>query len=97
MPPTVEQVEALVEAMPARYRAMVVLAAGTGLRQGEAFGLTLDRVDFLRRQLKVDRQIVLLPGSGPVLASPKTMASYRTIPLPAVVLDALAAHLAPSR
>src|SRR5256885_14321843 len=73
---------------------MVVLAAGTGLRQGEAFGLTLDRLDMLRRSLRVDQQLVLLPGSGPVLGPPKTAASHRTVPLPQVVLDALAIHLA---
>jgi integrase len=88
-----EVVQAIMEAVPDRYRALVVLAAGTGLRQGECFGLTLDRVDFLRRQLTVDRQLVLLPGSGPALGAPKTQASYRVVPLPAVVLDALAAHL----
>jgi integrase len=87
-------VKALVEAVPDRYRALVILAAGTGLRQGECFGLTLDRVDFLRRQLTVDRQLVLLPGSQPVLSAPKTRASYRVVPLPAVVVDALAAHVA---
>ncbi len=32
---TLEAVEALTEAMPERYRALVTLAAGTGLRQGE--------------------------------------------------------------
>ena len=37
--------------MPARYKALVVLAAGTGLRQGECFGLTVDRVDLLRRTI----------------------------------------------
>jgi integrase len=87
-------VQAIIEAVPDRYRALVVLAAGTGLRQGECFGLRLDKVDFLRRQLKVDGQLVLLPGAAPVLAPPKTQASYRTVPLPAVVLDALAAHVA---
>jgi integrase len=33
-PLATEQVEALITAMPDRYRALVVLAAGTGLRQG---------------------------------------------------------------
>lgn len=93
-PLATEIVEKLIDAVPARYRALVVLGAGTGLRQGEAFGLTLDRVDFLRRTLKVDRQIVLLPGADPYLAPPKTKDSHRTIPLPKVVIDALAAHLA---
>jgi integrase len=89
-----EVVEAIIDAVPDRYRALVVLAAGTGLRQGECFGLTIDRIDFLRRQVTVDRQLVLLPGSGPVLGPPKTQASYRAVPLPVVVLDALAAHVA---
>lgn len=93
-PLAVEVVQAITEAMPTRYRALVTLAAGTGLRQGECFGLTVDRVDFLRRTLKVDRQLVLLPGGPPDFGPPKTQASYRTVPLPAVVVDALAAHLA---
>jgi integrase len=61
-PLTVDAVQALTEAMPGRYRALITLAAGTGLRQSEAFGLGLDRVDFLRRQLTVDRQLITLPG-----------------------------------
>lgn len=71
-----------------------VLAASTGLRQGEALGLTVDRVDFLRRTATVDRQLVLLPGREPYLAPPKTEASMRMIPLTRVAIEALAAHLA---
>lgn len=93
-PLTLEAVEALTGAMPPRLRALVTLTAGTGLRQGEAFGLTVDRVNFLRRALTVDRQLVLLPGREPYLAPPKTAASVRTVPLPRVVVDSLAAHLA---
>lgn len=93
-PLSTDQVESMIEAVPARYRALVVLAAGTGLRQGEAFGLEVGRVDFLRRTLRIDQQLVLLPGAPPVLSPPKTTASYRTVPLPQVVVDALAAHLA---
>jgi integrase len=93
VPLETEVVEALISSVPARYTALVLLAAGTGMRQGECFGLTADRVEFLRRQVKVDRQLVLLPGGGPVFGPPKTQASYRTIPLPRVVIDALAAHM----
>ncbi len=93
VPLSTEAVQALAEAVPERYRALVVLAAGTGLRQGEAFGLTLDRVDFLRRTVTVDRQLVLVPGRAPFHAPPKTSASYRTVPLPQVVAEALAEHL----
>jgi len=82
-----------VEAVPPRYRALVIAAAGTGMRQGECFGLTLDRIDFLRRTVRVDRQLVLLARKPAFLAPPKTVASHRTVPLPQVVLTALAEHV----
>ena len=56
--------------------------------------LTVDRIDFLRRVANVDRQLVTVSGHPPFLAPPKTAASVRSIPLPIVVIDALAAHLA---
>ena len=93
-PISTEQVHALIEAVPERYRALVLLAAGSGMRQGEVFGLTVDRVDFLRRSLTVDRQLVGISGRVPYFGPPKTAASVRVIPLPTVVVDALAAHLA---
>jgi integrase len=71
---------------------MVTLMAGTGLRPGEVAGVTVDRVDFLRRTLRVDRQ--LLQTRPPSFGPPKTQASFRTVPLPQVVVDALAAHMA---
>jgi integrase len=92
-PLPIPTVEALVASAPDRYRALVILAAGTGMRQGECFGLTVDRIDFLRRQVTVNRQLVLVPKTGPEFGPPKTAASYRTIPLPAVVVEALARHL----
>jgi integrase len=92
--PEPKRVEALIAAVPERYRALVVLAAGTGLRHGEALGLEVEAVDWLRRTLDVCQQLVTMPGQPPYLAPPKTPSSYRTVPLPRVVIDALAAHLA---
>lgn len=94
VPLEVAQVDAITATLPARYRALVTLAAGTGLRQGECFGLTVDRVDFLRRTIRVDRQLILAPGQPWRFAPPKTAASVRTVPMPKTVGDALAAHLA---
>ncbi len=88
-----EQVRAVIAAVPMRYRALVVTAAGTGLRQGEVFGLTLPHVDFLRKRLHVVQQLVLVQNRPPFLAAPKTPSSVRTVPLPDVVIDALALHL----
>ncbi len=93
VPLATSAVWSLAASVPQRHSALVTLAAGTGLRQGEAFGLTSDRVNFLRRTLTVDRQLLLLPGQGPRHAPPKTRASYRVLPLPQVVLESLAEHL----
>ena len=94
VPLTTEQVSAVRDALPPDLRALVTLAAGTGMRQGECFGLTVDRVRFLERSVKVDRQLVTVSGKPSTFGPPKTNASNRTIPLPQVVVDALAAHLA---
>ena len=94
VPLTTEQVSAVRDALPPILQALVTLAAGTGMRQGECFGLTVDRVRFLERTVTVDRQLVTLARQAPCLGPPKTRASNRTIPLPQVVVDALAAHLA---
>jgi integrase len=84
----------LVDAVEPRYRALIVLGAGTGLRHGEAVGVELDQVDFLRRTLDVRQQLVVVAREEPKVAPPKTAGSYRTVPLPRVVLGALAAHVA---
>jgi len=76
-----DHVLALVRAMPGRYRLAVVLAAMAGLREGEALGLTVPCVDFLRRRIKVQRQ-----SQGRELAPLKTRASMRTVPADDMVL-----------
>lgn len=93
-PPTVEVVRAIDAAAPERFRAAITLGAGAGLRQGEVFGLTADRIDFLRRQIVVDRQLVTPKSGAPFLGPPKRPASVRTIPVGRIVTDVLAAHLA---
>lgn len=54
VPPEAADVAALAAAVPGRYRALVVLFAGTGLRIGEALGLEVGDVDFLRRTVRVE-------------------------------------------
>ncbi len=93
-PLTVEQVRQVAAAAPDRLRALVLTAAGTGLRSGELLGLTVDSIDFLRRELHVRQQLVYVPGTAPFIGEPKTPESKRTVPLPRFVVDALAEHLA---
>lgn len=92
-PMSVDQVLVLAGAMPQRYRAAVIAAAGLGVRQGELFGLTVDRVDWLRRTVRVDRQLVTTAGVAPGFGPTKTPSSVRTIPAPTTVLEALTEHL----
>jgi integrase len=94
VPLTDEETWALADNIAEHLRAGVIVAAGTGLRQGELFGLTRDRIDFLRRELRIDQQLWTPPRGKPVLKAPKTRNSYRTIALPRVVVDAIAAHVA---
>jgi integrase len=95
-PLTTAQVDALADAMPAELRALVVVAAGTGMRQGEILGLTRDRLRLLGRnpEVVVDRQLVTQAGGLTSFGPTKTRASNRTIPLPRVVIAALNDHIA---
>lgn len=80
-PPTLHQLQSLAEGLPCRYRALVSIGASTGMRQGECFGLTLDRVDFSRKQIRIDRQLVTDGHGTPSFGPPKTRASVRTVPV----------------
>lgn len=79
------------DALPPRYRALVTLAAGCGLRQGEAFGLAVEDIDFLRLVVHVRRQVKLI-GSQLVFAPPKYR-KERDVPLPDGIALDLSAHI----
>jgi integrase len=93
VPLTVAEVRALADAAPAPLAAAVVVCAATGLRQGELFGLTGDRVAWLRRELVVDRQLLTPQKGAPALGPCKTARSVRTVPLAVHALDSLAQHV----
>ena len=88
------EVRAMIATVNPRYSALLLLIAGTGVRPAEALGLTADRVLFLKRQVRIDRQLVTVANRAPFLAPPKTPQSVRTIPAPQAVFDALAHHMA---
>ena len=93
IPLTVAEVQSLAEAAPPELYAAVILTACTGLRQGELFGLTADRVKWLRRELVVDRQLVTPNRGAPALGPCKTARSVRTVPVVDHALKALAQHV----
>lgn len=95
VPFTPEEIDRLIEAAAPSFAVALVLGARCGLRDGEAAGLTVDRVDFLRRELTVDRQLVTGRSGGlPTSFGPlKTANSYRTVPLADSTVTVLAVLL----
>lgn len=91
VPLSVTQVRDLADHVPARCRAMVLAQAGLGLRVGELLGLSVADVDFLRHVVHVRRQ---LSRDTRRLDPCKTPRSVRNVPLPDVVAEALAKHIA---
>ena len=69
------------------------MGAAAGLRQAEATGLTVDRLNQLGRSLTVDRQILAPTAEVPMFGPPKTAKSFRTVPLGDVAVEEIAAHL----
>ncbi|MEU3528986.1 site-specific integrase [Streptomyces sp. NPDC038707] len=86
-----ERVLAVREALPERYRLLVVLGAGLGLRQGEAFGLALEDIDFAKEVVHVQRQVKVV-GAKLCFALPKGR-KVRDVPLPSSVARAIRQHM----
>ncbi len=88
---TEDEILALADAMPPRYRAFVLTAGYTGLRIGELAALRVRHVNFPRRVLAVEET---LTDQGRIqFGPPKTKAGRRTISVPASIVDELASHV----
>ena len=93
VPWTMERVLAARDAMPVEHAAMVDVAFGCGLRQGECFGLALGAIDFLGRTVNVTLQVRLL-DSGELVFAPPKRGKVRDVPLQEYDSLQLAAHIA---
>ncbi|XTZ16506.1 tyrosine-type recombinase/integrase [Micromonospora echinospora] len=82
----------LLPTVPERYRALVALAAGTGLRWGECAGLRWDAVDLDAAIVRVVRVAEEVSGHVTLKPYPKSRAGRRTVPLPPFVVQALNEH-----
>lgn len=74
-----------------RLYALWLLLVSTGLRRGEALGLTWADIDFERKQLRVRRNLQRIRREL-VFGTPKTARSLRTISLPDGCVTALREH-----
>jgi integrase len=92
---TVDQLAAIANRVPTRYRALVLVAAYGGLRWGELVGLRRKRIDLEAGTVTVAEQLLEVNGAFSV-GPPKSAAGRRTVTLPTVVVVALAEHLVKS-
>ncbi|MBA3361755.1 MAG: site-specific integrase [Acidimicrobiia bacterium] len=90
---TADEVHELADATEPRYRALVLTAAFTGLRWGEAAGLRAKRLDLSAARLTVAEVLSEVRGELSFKA-PKTAASRRTLALPSLLVEELRSHLA---
>lgn len=86
------EVGRLLAASEPRMQAFVAVCAFAGLRLGEAAGLQVDDIDFLRRRLHVSRQVQKRRGGPSELKAPK-YESARAVFLSDELLQLLAAHV----
>lgn len=75
-----EFVDQLLPSVPVRYRALVGVAGGAGLRWGEAVGLRWDAVDLPATTLRVVRTVVEVSGYVSDKPYPKSRAGRREVP-----------------
>jgi integrase len=92
-PATPQQIATIVENMPEKYRALILLAAWCGLRWGEVSELRRKDVDLASMTVGVERAVVWRKGQ-PTVGTPKSRAGVRTIALPPNLRPALRRHLA---
>ena len=94
--PTAAQVSAVMTGANPGFQAFVAMAAFAGLRLGEAAGLQVAEINFLRRSLDVRRQ-VQRAGVGAVEVRAPKYGSERLVYLPDSQLEVLAGHIAQHR
>ena len=91
---TAPEVFALAAAVPARFRAMVLVAAFGSLRFGEVIALRRRDIDLDTGTITITRAYVEARGIGPVIGPPKSAAGRRTVTIPVALVDVLREHMA---
>jgi integrase len=89
------QASRLADTVPSRFRALILLGAFTSLRWGELVNVTRADVDLVTGSVLVARTLTERDdGTLDAEGTPKSDAGRRRIAIPALVLPALAAHIA---
>lgn len=76
---------------PLRWRCMMMLFVQTGIRRGEACGLTWEDIDFEASTISIRRNVTYSKEHGVIVGKLKTQNSLRTLPLPQRIVQELRA------
>jgi integrase len=91
-PADLTELEAIVKAMPERYRVMVLFASWCALRFGELAELRRGDVDTRAGVLRIRRAVVRAEGQV-IVGTPKTDAGTRDVAIPPHLLPMVTEHL----
>lgn len=87
-----EELDALAEAVPAKFRGLILTLGYTGLRIGEAAALRVGRVDTMRSTLHIIESATEVGGK--IIWGPTKGKRNRTVHMTPTLRDELVAHLA---
>lgn len=90
-----EQAAQLLSALdtePLRYRALFTLILFTGMRRGEALGLTWEDIDLKNGIVNINKSSLYLPERGIFENDTKTESSHRIIKIPETATELLRLH-----
>lgn len=90
---TVAELDKLVEAIPERYEALVLLGAWCALRFGELSALRRSDLDLKSGIVHVRRAVTTVKGQT-IVGEPKSDAGRRSVTIPPHIIGALKAHIA---
>lgn len=95
-----DQVTAVRDALPERWRIALDLGVGLGLRQGEIFGFSHTDAHFLKGEVEIVRQVKVLGSNKQVFGGPKGDDTFgdksRKIPLSDALKDLINEHMSTS-
>lgn len=92
-PASLDELDALIDTLPPRYKVMALLAAWCGLRFGELTELRRSDVDYAHRKLRVRRAVVTMHGGRTIVGVPKPEAGIRDVAIPPHLMDGLRGHV----
>ena len=92
-PATLKELDVMTEAMPPRYRLMLLLAAWCAMRFGELTELRRKDIDVVNGVVRIRRAVVRVRGEF-IVGTPKTDAGTRDVAIPPHLMPTVRQHLA---